>query len=395
MTKDYCAPSNEISAKTVPLPPPSERAQTIFNNKREAGSLRMKDPACAYNTLGAVSTDWPNPMAHNHTAQPVPLQNLVECMPADHDNESGQGLQQPWGRSVLKDWSIPMAANPARTSAIPQARASSFTGKSGCRQHLNIAAVDDACKPQLRGDCSSEFWKLGQNAKREIWVDQFFSLEEEYYETMSAFKPASTFHDPTQILKGQMNPSFDSRSIGTFSAFGEVTTTFDEASNNLYSFSGDYDGSAYEESNQDAYLNHIYNVCSEGEDESPVQVELPYDGMLENFEVFHSSVSEYLDKVQADKQMEFELLSEPQVVYVADANGRTVPMATVMMLVKSIQGVPCSKIMNVLLDSGGSASMISKKALPKGVQVDYGGKQIVATLAGHVESNGKVNLQGL
>ena len=117
--------------------------------------------------------------------------------------------------------------------------------------------------------------------------------------------------------------------------------------------------------------------------------------MLENFEVFHSSVSEYLDKVQADKQMEFELLSEPQVVYVADANGRTVPMATVLMLVKSIQGVPCSKIMNVLLDSGGSASMISKKALPKGVQVDYGGKQIVATLAGHVESNGKVNLQGL
>ena len=355
----------------------------------------MKDPACAYNTLGAVSTDWPNPMAHNHTAQPVPLQNLAECMPADHDDESGQGLQQPWGRSVLKDWSIPMAANPARTSAIPQARASSFTGKSGCRRHLNIAAVDDACEPQLRGDCSSEFWKLGQNSKREIWVDQFFSLEEEYYETMSAFKPASTFHDPTQILNGQMNPSFGSPSIGTFSAFGEVTTTFDEASNNLYSFSGDYDGSAYEESNQDAYLNHIYNVCSEGEDESPVQVELPYDGMLENFEVFHSSVSEYLDKVQADKQMEFKLLSEPQVVYVADANGRTVPMATVLMLVKSIQGVPCSKIMNVLLDSGGSASMISKKALPKGVQVDYGGKQIVATLAGHVESNRKVNLQGL
>ena len=89
MTKDYCAPSNEISTKTVPLPPQSERAQTIFNNKREAGSLRMKDPACAYNTLGAVSTDWPNPMAHNHTAQPVPLQNLAECMPADHDNESG------------------------------------------------------------------------------------------------------------------------------------------------------------------------------------------------------------------------------------------------------------------------------------------------------------------
>ena len=77
MTKDYCAPSNKISAKTVPLPPPSERAQTIFNNKREAGSLRMKNPACAYNTLGALSTDWPNPMAHNYTAQPVLLQNLI------------------------------------------------------------------------------------------------------------------------------------------------------------------------------------------------------------------------------------------------------------------------------------------------------------------------------
>ena len=130
MTKDYCAPSNKISAETVPLPPPSERAQTIFNEMREAGSLRMNDPACAYDTLGAVSTDWSTSVAVNHTARPVPLQNPAESMPADHDDGSGQERQQSRGRSVLTDWSTPMAANPARTSAIPQERASSFTGKS-------------------------------------------------------------------------------------------------------------------------------------------------------------------------------------------------------------------------------------------------------------------------
>jgi len=184
MTIDYCAPN----------------AQTIFDDKREAGSLRMNSPACAYyDTLGAVSTDWPKPMAVNHTAQHVRLQNLAECMPADHDDGSGQERQQSRGRSVLKDWSIPMAANPARTSSIPQAGASSLTGKSVCRcQHLNgIPAIPlarassftgkseadqliDACEPQLRGDCSSEFWKSNQNAKQEVSVDQFFGFEEGY-----------------------------------------------------------------------------------------------------------------------------------------------------------------------------------------------------------------------
>ena len=89
-------------------------------------------------------------------------------------------------------------------------------------------------------------------------------------------------------------------------------------------------------------------------------------------------------------------MSDAKVVFVTDANGNSVPMATIMMLVKSINGVPCSKIMNVLLDSGGSASMISKKVLPAGVKVTHDNSStMIATLAGAVHSTGKVELQGL
>ena len=86
-----------------------------------------------------------------------------------------------------------------------------------------------------------------------------------------------------------------------------------------------------------------------------------------------------------EQQIGFEMFSEPVVAFVTDANGKIVPMATTMILVKKIQGVPCSRIMNVLFDSGGSALMINRKVLPYGVQVNHSEPgSLVSTLAGNM-----------
>ena len=52
---------------------------------------------------------------------------------------------------------------------------------------------------------------------------------------------------------------------------------------------------------------------------------------------------------------------EPVVIFVADANHKMVPMATSIIPVKKIQGVPYSQIIKVLFDSRVSTLMISKK----------------------------------
>ena len=90
------------------------------------------------------------------------------------------------------------------------------------------------------------------------------------------------------------------------------------------------------------------------------------------------------------------MLSEPVVTFVADANGKNIPMMTTLILVKKIQGVPCSRTMKVLFYSGGSASMISSKVLPKGIQINHEGPtNLVSTLAGAMQPVGKVQVQGL
>ena len=70
-------------------------------------------------------------------------------------------------------------------------------------------------------------------------------------------------------------------------------------------------------------------------------------------------------------------------------------MATVVIFAKFIQGVTCNCIMNVLLDSGGSTSMIGKNILVKGVNTNKGGRFLVPTLVGQVNLTGKVQVQSL
>ena len=67
-------------------------------------------------------------------------------------------------------------------------------------------------------------------------------------------------------------------------------------------------------------------------------------------------------------EMEAEIL-KPQSIVATDETGQSTSMACGIMLVKSIQGRPCSRLLKVLYDSGGSKSVIKKSILPKGVRL--------------------------
>ena len=97
-----------------------------------------------------------------------------------------------------------------------------------------------------------------------------------------------------------------------------------------------------------------------------------------------------------EEKIDYEMMSKPVVTFVVDAKGKSVPMATCYILVKSINGVPCGRLMKVLLDSGGSATLINRRALPKATTIDTSGSRtMVQTLAGNMAPIGRVRVEGL
>ena len=72
--------------------------------------------------------------------------------------------------------------------------------------------------------------------------------------------------------------------------------------------------------------------------------------------------------IDSEPEMETEIL-EPQTIMTTDETGHSTPISCGIMLVKSIQGRPCSRLLKVLYDSGGSKSVIKKSILPKGVRL--------------------------
>lgn len=68
-------------------------------------------------------------------------------------------------------------------------------------------------------------------------------------------------------------------------------------------------------------------------------------------------------------------LLKPDLIMDIDEAGHSTPMACGIVVVKSIQGRVCSKLLRVLYDSGGSKSMAKKNILPKGVRLDTNGSR--------------------
>ena len=93
--------------------------------------------------------------------------------------------------------------------------------------------------------------------------------------------------------------------------------------------------------------------------------------------------------------MEAERL-KPQIIMAADETGQSTPMPCGIMLVKIIQGQPCSHLLKVLYDSGGSKSTIKQSVLPKGVRLTQSNnRMIMNTLVGTHAPPGSVEIKGM
>ena len=92
---------------------------------------------------------------------------------------------------------------------------------------------------------------------------------------------------------------------------------------------------------------------------------------------------------------EMVMLNEPELTFIADKDGKISPMASAYMLVGSIQGQATARVFKVLIDSGGTSSMLNEKSLPPGVTVTPVAPQTVNTLAGHMTTKGKVNVKSM
>ena len=88
-------------------------------------------------------------------------------------------------------------------------------------------------------------------------------------------------------------------------------------------------------------------------------------------------------------------VTEPEVTFVTDAKGKTVPMATALIVVRDIQGKGTGRVLKALLDTGGSSSMASVSVLPPGTVATSEPIEMVSTLAGHMTTEGSITMTGL
>ena len=101
----------------------------------------------------------------------------------------------------------------------------------------------------------------------------------------------------------------------------------------------------------------------------------------------------FADPTDSDDIEIQNIIREPKLVMATDRQGRTVPMASVVMVVKSLQGRPCSKLLRVLLDSGGSDSMCARHLIPNGARLDQiPTRTLMNTLAGTYAPMGSVTM---
>ena len=108
-------------------------------------------------------------------------------------------------------------------------------------------------------------------------------------------------------------------------------------------------------------------------------------------------VNDWLMDPVEDKHIETEVPTEPEVIMAVDQHGNMTPMASVVMVIKDLQGRPCSKLLRVLFDSGGSTSMIHRRAMPKGTRITQTqeSRTMMNTLAGPYAPLGSASAKGL
>ena len=99
---------------------------------------------------------------------------------------------------------------------------------------------------------------------------------------------------------------------------------------------------------------------------------------------------------QGDQDTQLAMVTEPEIIMAVDQGGKSTPMACAMMVVKDLQGKPCSRLLKVLFDSGGSKSMCHRRILPMGARIDQPRtRSLMRTLAGTYAPLGTVQMKGM
>ena len=371
VTKHFNVTTNGTSERTVPIPASDKRVQQILR-----GSGLCATEPCI------LAQPWP-------LATYTPDQDVIQngCLPQIWHSSHGTTLDL-LGNGNDKNIAPTNNTTASRKFVQGEVREELSQTLHGATWN-KIDTVSRGSEEQV-----DQFWQSGANNHGEVWADQFFDEEEEYFNSMSTHT-AGQFDPDYQLMGGWMNTTSSAPSIGLFSRWHVMPAAEIEK---LKSFTGDYNNNAFEDcQHQDTFLRYIYAVFWD-DTEFLIEFDQPMIGMSVPYEAFHASFNGKCpwEQALAEQQIEFDMLSEPVVTFVADANGKTVSMATTLILVNKIQGVPCSHMMKVLFDSGKSASMISSKVLPKGVQINHDGPtNLVSTLAGAIRPVGKVGVQGL
>ena len=132
---------------------------------------------------------------------------------------------------------------------------------------------------------------------------------------------------------------------------------------------------------QDSWMAYEFQLTRDSENWTTVEMEdVQYHWMYEM----------YNDAAPQVQQV------EPELIMTADAGGKSTPMASCVMVAKSIQGRACSRLLRVLFDSGGSKSMCHRRVLPRGANItQVGERTMMRTLAGIYAPLGTATIQGM
>lgn len=202
--------------------------------------------------------------------------------------------------------------------------------------HDSFALEDILAKP----------WAIGEYDCQSMFNDYYYSPDDAYVEHMQ-FASNVTQHSHTFYrafgYEGAMNPCYhieeDLHEIDT-SIRGDMS--YYHPSNAIYeqTKASEY-GSNY--TLEDPSYHWLYDMYVSQENMMPQDTS---SGILQ------------------------QAMGEPDVVFTTDANGKSTPMASAVMVVKAIQGKSCGRILRVLFDSGGSKSMMNRRILPGGATLN-------------------------
>lgn len=129
----------------------------------------------------------------------------------------------------------------------------------------------------------------------------------------------------------------------------------------------------------------LYRQTRESEQHYEVEVE-DVDSLLKMYQFDELTKTTY-NEVEA---------SPPDLVMTTDDKGRATPMASCVMVARSVQGKTCSRLLRVLFDSGGSKSMWHRRAIPRHATITpQSSKMQMRTLAGNYSPLGTIEAKDL